>query len=77
MNGAGKAVGSILAGNVIYLIGWIVILSIGDVLPAELLSGAVFDVSSIVDAYLIVGGLLGVVDILIVLSLIGRLNSGF
>jgi len=77
MSGEGKAVIALLASNVIYLIGLLIFISIGDALPAELLSGPFFNVASILDAYLVAGGLLGILDLLVVVGFLGQLNSGF
>jgi len=67
----------LVGGNILYLIGLLVFVTLGNWLPASLLSGGPFSFYSIIQAYFFFGGILAVADLASVISVIGGFSSGF
>lgn len=67
----------LVSGNILYLIGLLVFVTMGNWLPPSLLSGGPFSFYSVIQAYLLLGGILAIADLASVISVIGGLNSGF
>ena len=57
-------------GTMLWILGGFILIQIGSVSPAQLTTGPFFQFSTIIDAYLIFGAILGVGDLLAIFSLL-------